>query len=377
MKNSKGNVIIIVIVAILIILILVAFGLFAYLKSQETNSNSNSENIISENTENTENIQNETITNNETILEPNFNEIIDNEDEIINNSEISSASYYYSQLDQNAKIIYKKLKQEKNNLITGNYVFEFGTEFNELLHSEKGEETLKNAFQMAIDAFFYDDCSLFYIDITKMNLINEKRISDGITTYYISIGPENDKNYLQDNFQTKESIEKAQAYLNNITNQMIAQTQNNTPVQKATKVHNWLVKTVNYEKTDNNNQYNIYGAIHDKKAVCEGYARSFKYLMEKLSVPTILVSGTAKNSEGKIETHAWNYVKIEENWYAVDVTWDDPIMLNEQSSLTSEEKYKYFLKGADNFFKDHTESGTISENGATFSFPLISGSDYK
>lgn len=375
MKNSKGNAIIVIIVIALIVLMLGAAGLFVYLNTKNTNANTN------ENNDNIENNQaeNEIITNNETIIEPAFNEIIEDEqDEIIKNNEISSASYYYKQLDSNAKKIYSKLKEEKNSLKTGTYIFEFGTEFNNLLHSEKGEEMLKTAFQSAIDAFFYDDCSLFYVDINKINLINEKRTSDGTTTYYISIGPGNNKNYLQDNFQTKESIENAQNYLDNIINQMIAQTQSDTIETKITKVHNWLVRVVNYEKSDNNiNQYNIYGAIHDKKAVCEGYARSFKYIMEKMSIPTILVSGTAKNSEGKIEAHAWNYVEINENWYAVDVTWDDPVIANGTSYLTDEKKYKYFLKGADEFFKDHTESGTISENGIIFSFPLISGGNYQ
>ncbi len=34
----------------------------------------------------------------------------------------------------------------------------------------------------------------------------------------------------------------------------------------------------------------------------------------------VLVSGTATNSQGEEENHAWNYVQINENWYAVDVT---------------------------------------------------------
>lgn len=62
------------------------------------------------------------------------------------------------------------------------------------------------------------------------------------------------------------------------------------------------------------------------------------------------MSGTARNSEDKTESHAWNYVQINENWYAVDVTWDDPI-ITEERPLNIEEKYRYCLKGSDEFLK--------------------------
>ena len=146
---------------------------------------------------------------------------------------------------------------------------------------------------------------------------------------------------------------------------------------KIKRIHNWLISTIQYEKDENSkNQHNIYGALHDKKAVCEGYARSFKYIMKKVGVPAVLVSGTARNSEDKTESHAWNYVQINENWYAVDVTWDDPI-ITEERPLSIEEKYRYCLKGSDEFFKDHTEDGMISENGMKFKYPTLSKSNYE
>lgn len=197
-----------------------------------------------------------------------------------------AARYYYSQLDSYGKMIYDKLKQNKEQLITGTYVFEFGTSFNTLLNTEKGDKTLYTAFQSAWNAFSYDECDLFYIDIKKMNLINETRTLGGITTYYISIGPGDNKNYLQDNFQTRESIEKAQNYINNIIKNIIKQTQNDNRVNKIKKVHDWLIDAIEYDTSGTNaNKYNIYGAMHDRKAVCEGYARSFKYIMEKVGVP--------------------------------------------------------------------------------------------
>ncbi len=63
-------------------------------------------------------------------------------------------------------------------------------------------------------------------------------------------------------------------------------------------------------------------------SVCEGYARAFKCLCDKLSIPCILATGNAKNSKsGAGEAHMWNEVQMDNNeWYAVDVTWNDPII---------------------------------------------------
>lgn len=379
MNNIKGNVLVTIIIIILIVLILggIIFGIcnFFSMSKQVVNSNEFESTIeivsneISSN-ETKNNKQSDVNTNDIELIiqEPNSNAIP---------SETIAARYYYSQLNSYGKAIYDKLKDNKNQLKTGTYVFEFGTNFNTLLHSEKGEQILNTAFQSAWNAFSYDECDLFYVDIKKMNLICETRTLGGITTYYVSIGPGDNKNYLQDNFQTVEKIEKAQNYINNIIKQIIKQTKDDQKITRVKKVHDWMIDAIEYDQSETNvNKFNIYGTIHDKKAVCEGYARSFRYIMEEIGVPCVLVSGTAKNSQGKTEVHAWNYVQIDDKWYAVDVTWDDPIITG-GGSITDNEKYKFFLKGSEEFFKDHTESGEFSENSIKFSFPILSTANYE
>lgn len=379
MKNAKGNVLIKGIIIILIVLVLggVGFGIYKFFSISKQVVNSNEfENTIE--TVNNETSGNETTNNGQ--IDVNVNDMEPIIQEPNNNaipSETIAARYYYSQLDSYGKAIYDKLKDNKDQLKTGTYVFEFGTSFNTLLHSEKGDQTLSTAFQSAWNAFSYDECDLFYIDIKKMNLINETRTLGGITTYYVSIGPGNNKNYLQDSFQTAEKIEKAQNYMNNIIRQIVKQTKDDQRIIRAKKVHDWMIDAMEYDASETNvNKYNIYGAIHDKKAVCEGYARSFKYIMEKVGVPCVLVPGTAENSQGKIEAHAWNYVQIDDKWYAVDVTWDDPVITG-GGTITDNEKYKFFLKGSEEFFKDHTQSGEFSENSMIFTLPTLSITNYE
>ena len=104
--------------------------------------------------------------------------------------------------------------------------------------------------------------------------------------------------------------------------------------------------------------------------MCEGYARGFKYILDELGIPCVLISGTATNSNGETESHAWNYVELEGKWYAVDVTWDDPVIVGD-GYITSDVKYKNFLKGSDTFFETHEADGYLSPNSIEFTFSRI------
>ena len=111
------------------------------------------------------------------------------------------------------------------------------------------------------------------------------------------------------------------------------------------------------------------------KAVCEGYARAFKYIMDGLGIPCVLVSGTATNSSGLTESHAWNYVYLNYQWYAIDVTWDDPIIIGD-GYIPDDTMYQYFLKGRNTFLTTHVEDGFLTDNSLEFDFPELSASDY-
>lgn len=66
------------------------------------------------------------------------------------------------------------------------------------------------------------------------------------------------------------------------------------------------------------------GRIGENGPVCEGYARAFQVLCQEAGIPCTLVDGTAVNTEGS-GSHMWNYVRLDDAWYGVDVTWNDPV----------------------------------------------------
>ena len=82
-------------------------------------------------------------------------------------------------------------------------------------------------------------------------------------------------------------------------------------------LHDYLVNNVKYVNGTSNTN-NAYGALVNGQAVCEGYADAFQYLLTQAGISSCVVTGTSKG-----EGHAWNLVKIDGEYYYVDVTWDD------------------------------------------------------
>ena len=93
-----------------------------------------------------------------------------------------------------------------------------------------------------------------------------------------------------------------------------------TTFELEVEVHDWLCENITYDKTVPN-MSNIYGALLEKRCACEGYANAFQYIMNLLGVECLKRSGVLGHGQAAGE-HAWNAVKLEGEWYNVDVTSD-------------------------------------------------------
>ena len=285
--------------------------------------------------------------------------------------------YYYNQLDEYSKIIYAEIFGNIDKIKNGEDNIKISSKLSAISNSEDMNVKLMSSFQNAWDAFRNDNVDIFYIDGTKMCLVTKTITRGRKSTYEFYISKESNPNYLIDGFKSAEEVNKAiklvQIEENEILDKIKAE---KNDYYKIVKAHNWIVENVEYNLQDSPNNANIYGALNDKKVVCEGYARLFKSLMDKLEIPCVFVSGVGTDIDtGKQENHAWNYVYLKGNWYAVDVTWDDPIVIG-NGELSSKAKYKYFLKGSNEFFKSHEEKKRIVDNGMEFTYPIISKNDY-
>lgn len=110
-------------------------------------------------------------------------------------------------------------------------------------------------------------------------------------------------------------------------------------------IHDYLVNNLEYKETDN--AHNIVGSLIENECVCDGYAYAFKYLMDKLEIPCIIVKGNAIKNDNDSRGHAWNIIKLNDDWYNVDITWDD--LVNDDKDIT----YEYFLCNDDVILINH------------------------
>lgn len=307
---------------------------------------------------------------------------LQNQENIEMTEERTPQNFYYEQLDEYAKIIYDELNANLDQLKTGTYTADFGLKFDDLLHQDNGKEILENSFQLAINAITFDNPDLFYIDVTKLYLLTEITTRAFSKKFEVAIGP-NGESYLSSNFSSENSVNDAINQIENIKNELVNECQNKNVIEQIRLVHDYLVDNTEYDSLAGENIYNVYGTLINQRSVCEGYARSFKYIMDELNIPCIIACGIGKNNAGEAENHAWNYVQIEGKWYAIDVTWDDPLIKSDgilsnskRDEIKNESKYDYFLKGSNKFFEDHFEDGNIVGE-ANFKYPTLSVLDYK
>lgn len=175
-----------------------------------------------------------------------------------------------------------------------------------------------------------------------------------------------------------ENKEKVHAILNEIkeTRDSIVKSLSGIDYNKIMHAHDWIINNLDYEQNiTNNNVYNLYGALIEKSAVCEGYAETLKYILDEVDIPCVLVSGTATNSEGKTERHEWNYVQLYGKWYAIDSTWDDPVIKG-TGYVSDSIKHRYFLVGSNEMNKNHFPNGQMTESGKKFVYPTIETEKY-
>lgn len=292
------------------------------------------------------------------------------------NASVKNNKYYYQQLNSYEKIIYDNLENNKENLKSGTYKLSFGDKFNELLQSNDGTKLLQEYYQSGMESYLYDNPEIFYLDPTKMylNIQTTKKLFN--TKYEVFIDSGDNSNYFANGYTSKEQIVQAEDQIYEEIQSVLKQTQGKSDYEKILIVHDYLVDNVSYETTvSKQNIYNMYGAIVNKEAVCEGYAKAFQYLMNQIGVESVIIIGKATDTNENVQNHAWNYVKLNNTWYAVDVTWDDPVLVG-GFSFTKKYKYKYFLKGSVTMEKDHTETYTFVNEGKEYEHPKLSTKDF-
>ena len=252
----------------------------------------------------------------------------DNEDTNIYEIADSQNRYYYNQLDDNSKVIYAEILNNIEKIKSGEDYIKISSKLSSLARKENMNDELMNAFQNAWDAFRNDNVDIFYIDGSKMCLVTKTIKRGSKTTYEFYISKGQNSNYLINGLNSAEDVTKANNFVEQKENEILNSITEKNDYYKIVKAHNWIVDNLEYNMQESSDNANIYGALKNKTVVCEGYARLFKSLMDKMNIPCVLVSGEGIDIDtGSRENHAWNYVYLHGEWYAIDTTWDDPVII--------------------------------------------------
>ncbi|MGB4661137.1 MAG: transglutaminase domain-containing protein [Mobilitalea sp.] len=133
--------------------------------------------------------------------------------------------------------------------------------------------------------------------------------------------------------------------------------------KKVKAIHKYIIKRADYDQTLTKST--AYDLLIDKTAVCQGYALAAYRLFSAAGIECRIISG-----KGNGVPHAWNIVKVNDLWYNIDVTWDDPTMSDGTSTLS----YDYFLKSEEDF-TGHTRDAEYRTQKFKTKYP-ISASSY-
>jgi hypothetical protein len=107
---------------------------------------------------------------------------------------------------------------------------------------------------------------------------------------------------------------------------------------KIKKIHDFIIENASYD-TDTMN-YSAYDNLINKKSTCQGYMSVAYKMFTKAGIPCRIITGIGNN-----DSHGWNIVKLQEKWYNIDCTWDDPLTLSGEEMVV----YDYFLKSDADF----------------------------
>lgn len=112
-------------------------------------------------------------------------------------------------------------------------------------------------------------------------------------------------------------------------------------LQKMVALHNWLATNCKYDHTYE--KYTVYDALVLGSSVCQGYKDAYEMLLRYVGIVEV---GTATGGN-----HIWNQVKVDGQWYNIDVTWDSNAIEN---GLFGQMYYGNFMISDSQLKKNHT-----------------------
>lgn len=198
---------------------------------------------------------------------------------------------YYNNLSRKNQYLYDVIKKAINN---------FDTFTEEIPYKYTSDE-----FNDVVKFIICDNPMLFYVNYDSSVMYTNDSFTKVELKYNVD----------------RENADIMRKSLDNELAKIASQVKSDDDFQTELAIHDYLVQNCAYLSDDATEDYlnnTAYGAIINRKSYCDGYALAFKELMNRCGLFAATVCGNASGLN-----HMWNLVFLDDNFYYVDVTWDD------------------------------------------------------
>ena len=121
-------------------------------------------------------------------------------------------------------------------------------------------------------------------------------------------------------------------------------------------IHDYIIDNTKYDTLKNINikdttykSNTAYGVLFEGYGICSGYSDAMAIFLTKLGYTNYKISN---------ENHIWNLVLLDDTWYHIDLTWDDPVYTNTDINKI---EYNYFLKTTEELRKQQDDEHYFDE----------------
>lgn len=183
-------------------------------------------------------------------------------------------------------------------------------------------------------------------DVIKSSLSYDDYTAYIIASYLYTIRSWGDRSTIKLEARYRESMEQTEEVdrlVNRALVQIIKPEMNEH--EKVKVIHDWIVSKLEYDQSLS--KYTAYEGLITGEAVCQGYSLLGYKMLKEAGITVRIAEGTVNTGD-----HAWNMVKLGDNWYHLDLTWDDPVS-QDQTKQSRSISYRYYLKTDKQLRVDH------------------------
>ena len=231
------------------------------------------------------------------------------------------------------KVIFsKEIYIEEPNQYALDYDFEYIKTTDDFIADNRQEilniiyTSLNNGYDNFYFYCHYEECQEDVSDITEPeNLITISNYIHPYNAYrrvYVSTNSFDKVEIRIEKSYTNDNINSINQKLDQIIKEII--TDDMSDKEKITVFHNYIIDNTvydsNYLETNlndiDNPSHKALGPLFFGRALCGGYADVMAIFLNRLNIPNYRISSS---------DHIWNFVYLDNNWYHLDLTWDDPV----------------------------------------------------